>query len=128
MEFQESRGTLEMALLLVAALGLDFAELVHGLLKLAGEPCVVQAENGEGAVGVDNVKVDASLIGGWVGGAIQEGGFERGDAIEAPGGVSDLLSELGLGGCSGLILLEEAAAMRVVSCLIFGGQDGGRSR
>jgi hypothetical protein len=31
----------------VAALGLDFAELVHGLLELAGKPLVVQAESGQ---------------------------------------------------------------------------------
>ena len=44
----------------LAAVGLDFAELVHGLLELAGEPLVVQAEGGEGAVGVDDLKVDAA--------------------------------------------------------------------
>jgi hypothetical protein len=65
----------------VAALGLDFAELVQGFLELAGEPLVVQAE---GALGVDVVEVDASLIGGRVGGAVEEGGFERGDAGEGP--------------------------------------------
>ena len=42
---------LEVALLLTAALGLDFAEVVHGLLQLAGEPLVVQAQGGERAVG-----------------------------------------------------------------------------
>jgi hypothetical protein len=47
MEFQEGRGALELALLLVAALGLDFAEVVHGFLELAGESLVVQAEGGE---------------------------------------------------------------------------------
>jgi hypothetical protein len=44
MEFQEGCGTLEVALLLDAAFGSDFAELIHGLLELAGEPLVVQAE------------------------------------------------------------------------------------
>ena len=61
MELEESRGLLEVTLLLVAALGLDFAELVHSILELAGEPLVVQAESCEGAVGVDDVEVDASL-------------------------------------------------------------------
>ena len=56
MEFQEGRSALEIALLLVAALGLDFAEVVHGLLELAGEPLTVQAESGEGAVGVDEIR------------------------------------------------------------------------
>jgi hypothetical protein len=36
MEFQEGGGRLELALLLVPALGLDFAELVHSILELAG--------------------------------------------------------------------------------------------
>jgi hypothetical protein len=47
MEFQEGSGALEVALLLAAALGLDFAEGVHDLLELAGEPLVVQAESGQ---------------------------------------------------------------------------------
>jgi hypothetical protein len=29
-------------------------------------------------MGVDHVRVDGSLIGGWVGGAVEEGGFEQG--------------------------------------------------
>jgi hypothetical protein len=47
MEFEESRGLLEVALLMVAALGLDFAELVQDFLKLAGEAMGVQAESGQ---------------------------------------------------------------------------------
>ena len=59
-------ASLEVALLLAAALGLDFAEVVHGFLELAGEPLVVQAEGGEGAVGVDDVEVIAACsVGGW---------------------------------------------------------------
>ena len=57
MEFEKGGGTLEVALLLKAALGLDFAELVEGFLELAGEALRVQAEGGEGAVGVDDVEV-----------------------------------------------------------------------
>jgi hypothetical protein len=68
MEFQEGRGLLEVALLLVAALGLDFAELIQGFLELAGEPLAVHTEGGEGAVGVDDVEGDSGLIGGRVGG------------------------------------------------------------
>ncbi len=47
MEFEKGRSLLEVTLLLVAALGLDFAELVQGLLKLAGEAMGVQAESGQ---------------------------------------------------------------------------------
>ena len=47
MEFKESRGLLEVTLLLVAALGLDFAELVQGFLELAGEAMGVDAEGGQ---------------------------------------------------------------------------------
>jgi hypothetical protein len=59
-----------------AALGLDFAKLVECLLELAGEPLRVHAE---GAVGVDDVEVDGRLLGGRVGRAVEEGGFERGN-------------------------------------------------
>ena len=118
MEFQEAGGTLDLALLLVAALGLDFAEVVHSLLELAGEPLVVQAEGGEGAVGVDDVEV----------GAVEEGGFERGYPIDAPGGVGEFLGELGLGGSRGVVFVEEAATLRVVRGSVFGGENGGGGR
>ncbi len=124
MEFQEGGGALEGAVMLVTALGLDFAEMVHGFLELAGEALIVEAEGGEGAVGVDDVEVDAGLIGGRVGSAIEQGGFERGDAVEAPGGVGEFLGELGFGGGGGLVFIEEAAAMGVERCLVFGGKDG----
>jgi hypothetical protein len=71
MEFQEGRGALEVALLLVAAVGLDLAELLQGFLELAGESLAVQTQGGEGAVGIDNVEVDSGLIGGLVGGAVE---------------------------------------------------------
>jgi hypothetical protein len=81
MEFQEGRGALEVALLLAAAIGLYFAELVQGFLELAREPMAVQAEGGEGAVGVDDVKIDGRLVRGRVGGAVQKRGFQVGNAI-----------------------------------------------
>jgi hypothetical protein len=125
MEFHEGRGVLEVALLLAAALSLDFAELVQGFLELAGEPLGVQAEGGEGAVGVDDVKVDGSLLGGWVGGAVEEGGFEQGDAVKAPGGVGDLLGEVGLGGRGRLVFVEELTAVALVCRGVLGSEDGG---
>ena len=125
MEFQEGGGLLEVALLLVAALGLDFAELVQGFLELAGESLAVQTEGGEGAVGVDDVEVDASLLGGWVGGAVEERGFELRDAIEAPGGVGEFLGELGFGGGCRFVFVEELAAVLLVGGGILSGEDGG---
>ena len=75
-EFEEGGGVFQLAALAFSAVGLDFAEHVQGFLKLAGEPLAVDAEGGEGAVGVDDVEVDSSLIVGWVGGPVEEGGFE----------------------------------------------------
>jgi hypothetical protein len=46
-EFEEGGGVSELALLVVAALGLYFAEVVHGLLELAREPLGVQAQGGQ---------------------------------------------------------------------------------
>jgi len=125
MEFQEGGGTLELALVLEAALGLDFAERVEGLLELAGEAVALDAEAGEEAMGVDDVEGDFLI--GWngSGGAREDLGFEERDAVETPGGVGELLNELGFGGSGGLIFGEEAAAMGVERCLVFGGEDGG---
>jgi hypothetical protein len=114
MEFEEGSGTLELALLLETALGLDFAELVECLSELAGESLGVHAESGKGAVGVDDVKFNASLLGGRVGGAIEKGGFEDRDTVEAPRGVGELLGELSFGGSGGLVFVEELAAMVLV--------------
>ena len=89
---------------------------------------VVQAQGGERAVGVDDVEVDASLLGGQVGGAIEEGGFKGWNAIDSPSGVGEFLGELGFGGSSGSVFIEEAATMRVVRGAVFGGEDGAGGR
>jgi hypothetical protein len=125
MEFQKGGGTLEVAVLLKTALGLDFAELVECLLELAGQPLGVHAKGGEGAMGVDDVKVNPGLFARRVGGAVEEGGFERGDAVETPGGVGEFLDKLGFGGSSGLILVEELAAVLLVGGGILSGENGG---
>src|ERR1700689_2270265 len=88
-EFEDGGGVLEVATLALGAVSLDFTERVKAFLELAGEALVVQAEGGEGAVGVDDVEVNPGLFGGRVGGAVEEGGFERGDAVDTPGGVGD---------------------------------------
>ena len=46
-EFEEGGGVFEVATLALGAVSLDFAEVVHGLLELAGEPLVMQAESGQ---------------------------------------------------------------------------------
>ncbi|HTW67339.1 MAG TPA: hypothetical protein VME17_22120 [Bryobacteraceae bacterium] len=125
MEFEKGGGTLEVALLLKAAFGLDFAELVECLLELAGEPLGVHAEGGEGAMGVDDIKGDGGFLSGRVGGAVKQGGFEQGDAVEAPGGVGELLGELRFGGSGGLILVEELATVLLVGGGVLSSEDGG---
>ena len=47
MEFEEGRGALQVTLLLEAALGLDFEELVECSVKLAGKPLGVHAKVGQ---------------------------------------------------------------------------------
>src|ERR1700734_566545 len=125
-EFEEGGGVFEVAALALGAVSLDVAEGFQGFLELAGETRVVQAEGSEGAVRVDDVKFEGSLLGGWVGGAIEERGFEQGDAVEAPGGVGDFGDELGLGGGGGLVFVEELAAVALVGGGVLGGEDGGR--
>jgi hypothetical protein len=116
-EFQEGGGVFEVATLALGAVGLDVAELVDGLLELAGEPLVVEAEGGERG----NKGLGVRVLG-------KQLGFERGDAVESPGGVGEFLSELGLGGSGGSVFVDEAAAMGVVRCLVFGREDGGCGR
>jgi len=103
---------------------LDFAELVQGFLELAGESLAVHAEGGEGAVGVDDVEVDGSLLGGWVGGAVEQGGFEHRDAVETPSGVDEFLGELSFGGGGRLVFVEELAAVALVGGGVLRGEDG----
>jgi hypothetical protein len=125
MEFQEGGALLEGALLLATALFLDFAEHVQSFLELAGEPLAVKTEGSERAVGIDDVKVDCGLIGGRVGGAVEEGGFERRGAVEAPGGVGELLSEMRFGWRGGLVFVKKLAAVELVGGGVLSSEDGG---
>jgi hypothetical protein len=75
-------------------------------------------------VRVDDIEIDGGLFGGWVRGAVKQGDFERWDAVETPGGIDELLSELGLGGRGWLVFVEELAAMALVGGAIFGSEDG----
>ena len=75
-----------------------------------------------------NVKVDSGLLGRRVGSAVEQGGFEERDAVEAPGSVGHFLNELRFG-CSGrFVFVEEAAAVVFVGGPVFGGEDGGSGR
>jgi hypothetical protein len=79
-EFQEGGCILEVAALALGALGLDFAEVFDGLLELAGQPRVVQAEGGKRG----NKGLGVGVLG-------KQLGLEQGDAVEAPGGVGEFL-------------------------------------
>jgi hypothetical protein len=114
MEFQEGGGRLELALLLVPALGLDFAELVHSILELAGEPLVVQAESGQ----LRNQGLGTGV-------SRKQRGFKEWNASESPGGVGEFLGELGFGGSGGLVFVEELAAVKLIGSGVLSSEDGG---
>jgi hypothetical protein len=120
----------ELAALQVAALVLDRAELFEGFLELAGEARAVQAKRGEGAMKIDDVEghfliSGGGLIGGRVGGAGKQLGFEEWDAVEALGGVGDFVDQLSLGGGGGGVLIEKLLDVALVGFGVLGGQDGG---
>src|SRR5580700_6702470 len=87
MEFQQGGGVLEIALLTLAALGLDSAELVEDFLELAGEALAVQTEGCQGAMCGGEVEVDGCLPGRWIGKVGKKSGFEQWDAVLTPSGV-----------------------------------------
>lgn len=125
-EFEEGGGALEVSIATLAAFGLDVAELLESLLKLAGETLAMEAQGGEGAVGVHDVERH-----GWVGvggggrvhGAGEKIGFEERDTIETPRGGGEFLRELFFGGSPGLVFVEKCADMLLVSGEIFRRQD-----
>jgi hypothetical protein len=127
-EFEEGGSVFEVATLALDAFGLDVAESVHDLLELAREALALDAEVGEEAMGVDDVKGDFLIERDGGGGAREYFGFEERDAVETPGSVGEFLRKLGFGRSGGLVFVEEAAAMCVVCCSVFGGEDGGGGR
>jgi hypothetical protein len=124
-KFEQGGGIFEVALLAFAALGLDVAEVGESFLELAGEALAVESKNGEGAMSVDDVEVYGSSLGGWVGSAGEEVGLKERDAVEAPGGVRELVDQLGLGGGGGLVFIVKLLDVALVGGEVFGGQDGG---
>jgi len=131
MVYQEVGRVAELAALQVAALFLNVAELREGFLELAGEARAVQPKRGEGAMSVDDVeghfltRWGSGLLGGRVGGAGKQIGFEEWDAVEAPCGVGDFVDELSLGGGGGLVLIEKLLDVALVGFGVLGGQDSG---
>ena len=67
---------MSLATLALAAAGLDVAELAECFLELAGEAVALGRKMVDQAVGVDDVKVDAGLLVGWIGSAVEHIGFE----------------------------------------------------
>ena len=55
----------------------------------------------------------------------QQVGFEKRDAIEAPGGVGKFLDELDFGSGFRLVLVAQFLAVKLEGGWVFGGQDGG---
>ena len=121
MEFQDVGGVAEVTALLVAAVVLDGAELVERLLELTGEAGAVESEGGDGLDGGLRREIGRC-------GLVEQAGFEERDAVEAPGGVGELLDELGFGGVGGLVFVSELAAVLFVGGRVFGGEDGGAGR
>src|SRR5580704_6215541 len=74
-------------------------------------------------MGVDDVEGDFVFGRDWGGGAGQDFGFEKRDAVEAPGGVGEFGDELGFGGRRGAIFVEEAAAVGFISRAVLRGED-----
>jgi len=122
MEFGDGGGVLEVAFAVRQALGLDRAELIESFLELAGEARAVEAEHRESARGAGDVYFHFPA------GAIQQIGFEGGNAVEAPGGVGEFLGELRFGGGCRAVLVEEPAAVLLVSCLILRTQNRGAAQ
>ena len=118
-------GVFKIAALAFAAIDLDFAELIERFLELAGEACAVESEAGEQAVGVDDVERRGLGAGGWGLGAREDVGLEKGNALQAPGGVGEFLDEMSFGCRGGLVFVDELAAVLLVSDWILHGQDGG---
>jgi hypothetical protein len=96
---------------------LDCAELVECFLELAGEAVAVESEGGD--------RWDQDF---GAGGCGEEVGFEERDAVEAPGGVSELLDKLGFGWSGGLVFGEKLAAVLLEGGWIFRRQDGRASQ
>ena len=59
------------------------------------------------------------------GGLGKQLGFEKWDAVEAPGGVGDFMDQLNLGGSGWGVLVEKLLDVALVGFGVLGGQDSG---
>ena len=114
-------GIAELLAFAFAALLLDFAELLEGLLELTGEALAVEAEGGECTVGVEDIELGI----GRVSGAREQLGFEVWNSIEAPGGVGEFVDQLGFGGGGWLVFIQKLLEVEREHGRILGGEDGG---
>lgn len=73
-------------MLALAAIELDFTELLERFLELAGESRAVESKSGEQAMGVDDIEKRGLGTGGWGLGAGEDVGFQKRNPLEAPGG------------------------------------------
>src|SRR5579862_1643624 len=74
MEFEQGGGVLEFAALAVAAGGLGLDQGLERSLELAGEALGLDGEVVDQAMGIDDIKIDASLLVGRIGGAVEQVG------------------------------------------------------
>jgi hypothetical protein len=65
------------------------------------------------------------LLGGRVGSAVEERGFEERDAVETPGGVGEFPGELGFGRGGGLVFVEGLAAVEPIGGGVLGVERRG---
>jgi hypothetical protein len=98
---------------------LEVAELSDGPFELAREALGVEAEvsQGFGLVQETFDEVPPGVVEG------EEVGFERDDAIEAPGDVGQRLDQMIFGGALGLVFVAEGFQMYVIQFAVFPGHD-----
>jgi len=122
-EQEEGGGVFEIAVLALAAVGLNIAEQGERFLELAREAGGVEPESREGAMGVDDVEGQGGVlvgVGGWIGGAGEKVGLEQRDAVEAPGGVGEFMNELSLGGGGGMVFIEKLPDVLLIGSEVLG--------
>ena len=101
----------EFATFALAAVVLDLVELFDGAEEAGG----VEAEPGDLLDGFLRRERRVS----------EDGIVESWDAIEAPGGVGELLAHGGFSGGGGLVFFEEPGAELLVGSFFFRGEDEG---